>query len=57
MWILSPHSAKKNENEEDSSPAEQVPVDEGSECSEDYENLAEAAAGIRAEQEAGETVF
>jgi single-strand DNA-binding protein len=52
-----PSFRKKNENEEASSPAEQVPVDEGSECSEDYENLAEAAAGIRAEQEAGETVF
>lgn len=52
-----PSFRKKNENEEDSSPAEQVPVDEGSECSEDYGNLAEAAAGIRAEQEAGETVF
>ena len=52
-----PSFRKKNENEEGSSPAEQVPVDEGSECSEDYENLAEAAAGIRTEQEAGETVF
>ncbi len=52
-----PQFRKKNDGEAENQPTEAIPLDEGLECAEDYENLAEAAAGIRAEQEAGETVF
>ena len=52
-----PQFRKKDDAETESQQGEAVAEDEGAEYTEDYENLAEAAAGIRAEQEAGETVF
>ena len=48
---------RKKNDDNPAEEAEPIPNDEGIESEEEFENLAEAAAGIRAEQEAGETVF
>ena len=50
---------KKSDSDErdEANLSGQIPPDEGMEETDEIGNLAEAAAGIRAEQEAGETVF